>query len=139
MNIVNRSLRENLTRRNTVSIEKIPLKILPTSKPSGIYQARIDNLRNISARINTRVKKSKSLLDISDSKENTYIKDDKPHQNLEKSLITNREKSPKVSVPVANPLKPGPRIMPSYSNKFSTDLSKLESKLLDFYSSTLKT
>lgn len=120
--MTNRSLRETLTRRSTLSIDKLPFKIVPSSKPNGLNKSRISTLRNIS-HASIRVKKSKSLLDVSKENEPSHSNNSKP-----------------LAVPSALSLKSqdlgrSPHIVPSFTNKFQQDFTRLESKLTDFYSS----
>ena len=90
-NLAERSFKGIGLRKNSGSFEKLALRLVPTGRPNVLNDKRISNIRNISARINARVAKSRSLLDITDSKENNESKEKPLQQSFERS-ISYREK-----------------------------------------------
>jgi hypothetical protein len=98
------------------------------------YEMRLKNLRNISAKLITRVKKSKTFLEMSASKENhlTITKNPTETQKKPALLPSSTSKSPTLFEKSIQLLS-APSLFPSFPNTFSTTLTKLESKLESFY------
>ena len=126
------SRKEVATTNSTSSCERIPAKMI---KPIALsYEMRLKNLRNISAKLITRVKKSKSFLEMSASKENRLTITAKPGEALTKPLLlpSSMPKSPILPLKSCHLLS-APSLFPSFPKAFSTNLLKLEPKLEAFY------
>ena len=124
--VLNRSLKEDLSRKNTTSIERIAMRMQPSSRIPGINPYKVVSSRNVYARIDSRVKKSRSLLDISDSKENHCPKAENAKEFFPKAA--------KISISSITSLASAPKLIPLFHNKFAMDIERLEPKLQLFYS-----
>lgn len=124
-NPLNRSFRYGIARQD--SSERCSSKdygyraiVLKYNRPSGI--------RNVSAKIISRIKKVNSFINISGSKENLNPKFGPPRISSERTFDKSSEK------PESLVLQPAPNIFPVIVSRFSLDLERLEEKLSDYYS-----
>ena len=112
-------LRSSISRRNSGIIEKQNHSALD-ARSLIINSSRQSNFRKVSVRMLAKIKKPLYLLN-SDSKENKNPK--VPHSE---SIVVNK--------PATNfHLMLAPRISPTLTNKFTTDLMLFEEKLSRFY------
>jgi len=116
------SIREMRSRRALSIIEKA----LAPLRPTAVMDPRYRQSRVISARNELRVQKSKSFLDIPDSKENYVPVKGIENQNF--SLLN----EPEVKI-----LDSAPRTVPLTQNKFALEMDKMEVRLLAFYKSEI--
>ncbi|OMJ92896.1 hypothetical protein SteCoe_4231 [Stentor coeruleus] len=127
---IEKLLKEGRIKKNAGSYEKFPRILQVPLRPMPIPESRFSTIRNISVRLDLNGIKSKSLLNISDSKENTLGKQEKVKLALDRYLIPLEKTQRARNTPSPKSyLQSAPKILPSFPNKFFIDLEAIESKL----------
>lgn len=127
---IEKLLKEGRIKKNTGSYEKFPRRFQVPLRPVPMPEARFSTIRNISVRLDLNGTKSKSLLSISDSKENSLGRQDKAKLTLDRYLIPLEKTQRARNTPSPKSyLQSAPKILPSFPNKFFVDLEAIEPKL----------